>query len=136
MGGQPAEGLALCAAAGVVAVLGPVRLRRIWRLITAAATRLGRRRPPPPRPLGRPIELIARDAQRLGLRFRYVPAGASFAKFEGRRLAYDDVLAEACRSLGIEHLLKVLPPGPELDIERLRVEAVLERAGLRLDDVA
>lgn len=136
MGGQPAAGLALCALVTVVAVLGPSRLRRLWGLAVTVAAHLYRRRPPPPQPLGRPIELIARDAQRLGQRFRYVPATVSFAQFEGRRRAYDEVLAEACRSLGVEHLLKVLAPGPELDIERLRVEAVLDRAGLRLDDVA
>ncbi len=136
MGGQPAAGLALCALVTVVAVLGPRRLRRLWALAAAVGVHLDRRRAPSPQPLGRPIELIARDAQRLGQRFRYVPPDVSFARFEGRRRAYDEVLAEACRSLGVEHLLEVLPPGQELDIERLRVEAVLDRAGLRLDDVA
>jgi hypothetical protein len=72
----------------------------------------------------------------LGLRFRYVPAGASYARIEARRRAYDEVLGEACRALRLEHLLAVLPPGPELDVERLRVEAVLDRAGFRLDAVA
>ena len=85
----------------------------------------------------RPIELIARDAQRLGLGFRHVQqGGVSFAQFEGRRRAYDLVLAEACASLSVEHLLAVLPPGVELDAERRRVERVLEQAGLRLDDAA
>jgi hypothetical protein len=59
-----------------------------------------------------------------------VPAGLSFARFEGVRLAYDQVLAEACRALGIEHLLGVLGPGVDLDLERERVEAALDRAGL------
>ena len=68
------------------------------------------RRSCPVRPR-RPIELIARDAQRLGLGFRHVQeGGVSFAQFEGRRRAYDLVLAEACASLSVEHLLAVLPP--------------------------
>jgi hypothetical protein len=37
----------------------------------------------------------------------------------------------------VEHLLRVLPPGPDLDRERRRVELVLWRVGLLLlDDVA
>ncbi len=74
------------------------------------------------------------DARRLSFRFRTVPPDASFARFEGRRRAYDAVLGEACGALGVEHLLAVLVPGPDLDRERLRVESALVRAGLLLDD--
>jgi hypothetical protein len=42
------------------------------------------------------------------------------------------VLAEGCAQLGIEHLLDVLPPGEELDVERTRVEQRLELVGLDL----
>jgi hypothetical protein len=134
MSAQPVEGLALCALAGLVALMGPRRAARVWWRLLAVRERSPH--PPEPQPMGRPIELIARDAQRLGLRFRYVPAGASYARIEARRRAYDEVLGEACRALRLEHLLAVLPPGPELDVERLRVEAVLDRAGFRLDAVA
>ena len=53
-------------------------------------------------------------------------------------MAYDRVLVEACAALVVEHLLEVLPPGPELDVERQRVELVLAAAGLGLglDDAA
>ena len=84
----------------------------------------------------RPIELIARDARRLGRRFHHPRRGLTFVKYESTRWAYDKVLAEGCRALGIEHLLEVLPPGPELDEERRRVEWLLYRAGLDLDDAA
>ena len=84
----------------------------------------------------RPIETIAREARRLGRSYRYPPRGRSFARFEGTRLAYDKVLGEGCRALGIVHLLDVLPPGAELDAERERVEHLLDQAGLRLDDAA
>lgn len=121
-----------------VSVAGPVRVRRLRRGAVAqlrrAAVGLRALFPDPPRPEGRPIEEIARDAHRLCRSMRYVPDDMSFARFEGRRKAYDWVLAEACAALGVEHLLAVVPPGPELDRERLRVEAVLDRAGLRLDD--
>jgi hypothetical protein len=103
---------------------------RIRRLAAGAWGRLRRR--PPPGPAGRPLEVIAQDARRLGTAFRNQPRGCSFAKYEGRRRAYEGVLAEACRTLGVVHLLDVLPPGQERDAERSRVEYALECAGLEL----
>lgn len=128
--------MTLAAAVTTVAVLGPKPLRRLGRQVTRVVGRLRAARDSAPVPTGRPIELIARDARRLGPRFRHLQDGVSFARFEGGRRAYDEVLVEACRALGVEHLLRVIPPGPELDRERERVEAVLERAGLRLGDAA
>ena len=128
--------------AGMLAasVAGPQRMARLRRRLVGAVERATDHaraaHPGPPRAAGRPIEEIARDAYRLGHRFRYVPEDASFARFEGRRRAYDQVLTEACAALGIDHLLGVVPPGVELDQERARVEVVLDRAGLRLDDAA
>jgi hypothetical protein len=66
-------------------------------------------------PQSRPIEAIARDARRLARRFHHPRRGLTFVKYESTRWAYDKVLAEGCRALGIEHLLEVLSPGPELD---------------------
>jgi hypothetical protein len=43
---------------------------------------------------------------------------------------------EACAALGVDHLLQVLPPGQELDVERVRVEGLLWLAGLRIDEAA
>ena len=118
------------------ALLGPRRVGRLRRAVARVVRYVESLRPEQPRPLGRPIELIASDARRLSSSFRRVPEDASFARFEGRRRAYDDVLVEACRAVGVEHRLKALPPGPELDRERYRVELVLQHAGLPLDDVA
>ena len=87
-------------------------------------------------PLGRPLELIACDARRLGARLDNPPRGTSFAKLEGARRAYEHVLGEACTALGVEHLLQVLPPGDERDAERTRVEGLLWLAGLRIDATA
>ena len=128
--------LVLLAGVTVATVLGPQRVGRLARSLVGLVHRVDRLRPVPPRPVGRPIELIASDARRLSSSFRRVPPDASFARFEGRRRAYDDVLAEACRAVEVEHLLRVLPPGPDLDRERQRVEIVLQHIGLLLDDVA
>jgi hypothetical protein len=93
----------------------------------------GLRRRAIPTPATRPIELLARDARRLGSRYHHPARGVAFAKVEGIRQAYDKVLAECCQALEVEHLLLTLPPGVELDNERRRVEQLLARAGLHLD---
>ncbi|HQR26653.1 MAG TPA: hypothetical protein PLP61_06385 [Nocardioides sp.] len=105
-----------------------------WRRAAAAVRRLAdwwRARRDQRLPV-RPLEEIAEDARRLAVAFRTHPRGTSFVKYEAHRRAYDDVLTEACRALGLVHLLGVLPPGPELDRERERVEWALECAGLEL----
>jgi hypothetical protein len=52
----------------------------------------------------------------------------------GNRVAYDQVLIQASEMLQIEHDLAKRSAGMERDIERLRVEAELERAGVVLSD--
>ena len=52
----------------------------------------------------------------------------------GNRLAYDKLLTQVCEMLEIEHELDADSVGFERDIERIRVEAELERAGLTLSD--
>ena len=86
-----------------------------------------RHRPEPPVDV-RPIEEVARDVRRIAE--RYHQDGMRFAQYEGRRQAYDRVLAEAADMLDLTHLLGVLPPGPELDRERGRVERLLRDAGV------
>ena len=76
----------------------------------------------------RALHLIAEDARRISA--RYHQPGMRFAQFEGRRRAFDQVLAEAADTLEIEHLLGVLPPGVELDRERARVESRLVALGV------
>lgn len=100
-------------------------MERLARLLT-------RWRPLSPDPQGRPIQVLARDARRLGGKFRDQPRGISFVRYEAHRRAYDDVLVEASHALGIVQLIEVLAPGPELDAERARVEWALECAGLEL----
>jgi hypothetical protein len=104
---------------------------RWWRRPAAGVRAWWVRRHPPP-PQTRPIEDIAVLARRLSQRFHEPAPGQRFAKAEGLRRAYDAVLAEACAQLNVVHLIAVLPPGPELDAERARVEWALECAGFEL----
>ena len=79
-------------------------------------------------PLRRPIEQVAADVRRL--RAAFGQQGLRFAKWEGTRQAYDAALAEAADTLEVDHLLALLPPGVDRDHERVRVERMLEDAGL------
>jgi len=83
-------------------------------------------------PPARPLEECVARARRLGGLHHQPSEGRSRAKLEGIRRAYDDALAECCERLQVVHLLQVLPPGPELDEERRRVERRLELSGVDL----
>jgi hypothetical protein len=119
------------AAVGVQLLLGAV-LGGTWewerRLGRAVAVRVRRAPDATVIPLRRPIELIGADVRRLHAAFHR--EGMRFAKYEGCRLAYDGVLAEAAETLELEHLMAVLPPGSERDRERERLEDLLGEAGL------
>jgi len=78
---------------------------------------------------GPSIEQLAADLRRL----RTTVAGdahRSAARQLGARMAYDAVLIQACEMLGVAHELGQESAGIDRDLERLRVEAELERAGL------
>jgi hypothetical protein len=82
---------------------------------------------------GAPLERLAADLRRL----REVVRGdahRSAAQQLGNRLAYDQVLMQACSMLEIEHDLREETSGMERDIERFRVEAELERAGVTVTE--
>jgi hypothetical protein len=98
--------------------------------------RLWARRRMPVQPEGRPIERIAVDLRRLGARYRELHPRMPFAKVEAVRGAYDKVLGECCTALGRTHLLGVLAPGRELDMERERVEDLVADAGVRFPHAA
>lgn len=85
-------------------------------------------RPAPLVPVHRPVEQVAADVRRLRAAFGH--EGLRFAKYEGIRLAYDGALAEAADTLELTHFLAALPPGVDRDLERVRVERLLEDAGL------
>jgi len=83
-----------------------------------------------PRASDPPVEQIAADAQRIRTQIREAPSGIPVARMRGWLEAYDDVLVTACQTLGIEERLGALPEGAERDLERERVERVLEGVGV------
>jgi hypothetical protein len=129
--------VALLAAAAFVAYLCGLALSKRAEPVRdrlSMATRYRRTRGDEPH--SRPIEQIVADLRRLGLRYHRLDPRASYAKVEAVRAAYDRVLAECCTSLGITHLLEVLPPGPQLDAERERVEDQLAGSGVKFPRAA
>ncbi|GAB2583872.1 hypothetical protein [Microlunatus antarcticus] len=82
---------------------------------------------------GAPLERLAADLRRLREVIR-ADAHRSAAQQLGNRMAYDQVLIQACSMLEIEHDLRDTTSGMERDIERFRVEAELERAGVTVTE--
>ena len=82
---------------------------------------------------GAPLEQLAADLRRLRNAVG-TDAHRSAAHQLGTRLAYDQVLTQACSMLQIEHELTSETSGMERDIERFRIEAELERAGVMVTD--
>jgi hypothetical protein len=85
-----------------------------------------------PVPQGPPIEQLAGDLRRLN-RLRVGVATRSPVWFNAVQRAYDDALRVACVQLGIDQYLDEVS-GVDLEVERLRVEGELQRAGLALRD--
>jgi hypothetical protein len=120
--------IALATAMLGAAVGGALYHREIAKSYRRLANRIS---PPPEPPAGPPIERIVRDARRL--RAELVPsAGTPMARRIAVSQAYDDLLIDACRALGIPDTLSSLPPGTEREAERLHVEHELAAAGVRL----
>ena len=124
-------GVALAAVLPIVTLWTLRHLDRLGGWVVAALRRcrvLPRQVQEIPRP---PVERLAADLRRLSAASREVPRGTSHARHKGLLLAYDEVLGCACRALDVPHSLDTLPAGLDRDLERLRVEAALESAGLR-----
>ena len=82
---------------------------------------------------GVPLEQLAADLRRLRALLGQ-DEHRSAAHQMGNRMAYDRLMMQICEMLGIEHELGGDSIGVERDIERFRVEAELERAGVVLSD--
>ena len=80
---------------------------------------------------GASLERLVADLRRLRLAVS-TDEHRSAAHQLGNRLAYDRVLTQVCAMLDIEHELDTEISGLERDIERFRLEAELERAGVVL----
>src|SRR5436305_9854645 len=86
---------------------------------------------PQPVASGRPIEQLAADFRRL----RDAVASDAHRSAERQladRMAYDRVLVELCDMISIDHHLGAQVVGRERDLERFRLEAEIERAGINL----
>jgi hypothetical protein len=93
--------------------------------------RLARRhRRRPPQPVGRPLERVVADLHRIRAEVVSPVPGASKVRRDATLAAYDDVLADACRALGVPDHLTAVPPGTEREAERLHTEWLLEQAGV------
>jgi hypothetical protein len=104
------------------------RRRRVRR------ARTPRSAPPPESPTRRPIQVVAADLRRLLHQMALVPTGATLVRWKALWSAYDGVLVEAAEMLGLQHELDARPPGLARDIERIRLLAALEDAGLTVQD--
>jgi len=115
---------------------GVIGLVLYARELSAGAVALGRRvhaiPPAPPRPVGMPLERIARDVRRIRREVRQPLDGVPLAKRRGLIAAYDDALLDACRALGVPTSLSDIADPLERESERLRLEYLLEQAGVNL----
>ena len=82
---------------------------------------------------GRPLEQLVADLRRLRAAVAS-DANRSAAHQIGNRMAYDQLLQQTCSMLEIEHELSEDCTGLDRDIERFRIEAELERAGVLVTD--
>ena len=102
----------------------------ITRTYRRARTRVA---PPQDTPAGPAIEDVARSLRRLRGQVLSPAPGTTMAKRRGTTAAYEDLLVQAARALGVEDTLSELPDGTEREAERLRLEHLLREAGLALD---
>ncbi len=119
-----------CAAFASLLVGGVLYAREIAARTVRVARRLHLVPLPVPTPVGRPIERIVRDLRRLQPEARRPRQGTTSVKYRGVVAAYDDLLLDACRAVEVPTSLSSLPEGSERELERLRIEFELERAGV------
>jgi hypothetical protein len=86
--------------------------------------------PAPAAPMRRPIQVVAADLRRLVHQVALVPSGSTLVRWKALWAAYDGVLIEAAEMLELHEELAAQPPGLARDIERVRILAALEDAGL------
>jgi hypothetical protein len=106
--------------AGLVAGTGPA-VRWVVRQ---------RERARDPGPVRRPLQVVAADVRRLARQLALVPAGAPMVRRRALVAAFEDVLVEAALLLDVPNELRSMPVGSARDLERLRLLAALEAAGL------
>jgi hypothetical protein len=130
MGEVPLATVALFA----VAVLAPSLLFWLVLRVPRAADEVGAwvRRRRVPQPATPPIERLTADLRRVRRTLAEYPPGTPNVRRRATREAYDALLAQACSVVEVSHRLDELPDGTERELERLRVEEALRRAGLMI----
>ena len=79
--------------------------------------------------------MVAADLRRLSRQLALVPSGSTLTRWKALWAAYDGVLVEAAEMLEVPHELAAQPAvGTARDVERLRLLAALEGAGLAVHD--
>jgi hypothetical protein len=114
-------------------VLTTVPTAACWLLLQGP--RIGswlRRRHRELHPGGPSIQVLAQSLRRVHRTLIDFEPGTPALRRYAARQAYDDLLRQACRALEIEHRLDEEPEGIDREIERLRVEEALRRAGLSI----
>jgi hypothetical protein len=86
--------------------------------------------PAPVAPPRRPLELVAGDLRRLTHELAMVPGGMPMARRRGLLAAFDDVLVEAAQLLQVPSDQLTGAPEAARELERMRLLASLEAAGL------
>lgn len=114
---------------GVIAMI-PTAVCGAILWIPRLVSRLGRRRPAVP--TGPPIEKLAADLRRVHRVLTNYAPGTPVVRRIGTLQAYDELLIQACRAVDVDHQIGRLPPGTDLELERLRVEEQLRDAGLAI----
>jgi hypothetical protein len=98
----------------------------------AVGRRLHLIKPEPPVTSTRPVERLAADLRRLSAAMAGIRPGTPHLRRVALLGAYEDTLIEASRALGVAQSLSGLPRGGlDRELERMRLEAALEAAGLR-----
>ena len=137
-GGQKEVRLTILASA--ILVGGPLIANAIHDLLSGRwDEHLGRRLPSDrgdsggvaPHLRGKPVEQLAADLRRLRVAVATDQRRSATHQL-ANRVAYDQLLMQACQMLNVPHELRENTAGPERDIEQIRVEAELERTGVML----
>jgi hypothetical protein len=106
-------------------------LIRVVPILLDLPERLGARRRPPA-PEGRPYERLVADLHRLRREIRGA-APTTNVRRVAVQAAYDDVLADLCRAVGVDRPCPADLPARERPFARLQTEAALEAAGVPLE---
>ena len=130
MGEVPLANILLFAGAVTAPTLLFWLLLRAPKAVDGIGAYVRRRRAP--QPASPPIERLTADLHRVHRTLANYPPGTPNVRRRATREAYDALLTQACTAVEVTHRLDNLPDGMERELERLRVEEALRKAGLTI----